>query len=304
MSTQGRCLICKTEGATLSPDGGGIRVACRQCRLFSISGTAEAVVQSWSHEKCAWLSGRARRHWIATKRHYKVTSDLLDTVDGPELVRVLDKQNALLADIAADSKAPGDEIERGSSDRVAIDAVNLNELIYHRQSLVERGLLKFVNSAGWVVITAQGWEHLEQLRFPIGGNRSDFFVAMSFDPSLVRIFKNGIEPGAADAGYNAKRVDSIDHNDKIDDRIIAGIRASFGLIADVTTRNAGAYFEAGFALGLGRPVVWTVRADDLDKLHFDTRQFRHIVWKDEADLRSQLAAHLLAIFGRGPVPPT
>jgi hypothetical protein len=33
------------------------------------------------------------------------------------------------------------------------------------------------------------------------------------------------------------------------------------------------YFEAGVALGLGRPVIWTCREDDIARLPFDTRQF-------------------------------
>ena len=37
---------------------------------------------------------------------------------------------------------------------------------------------------------------------------------------------------------------------------------------------------------LGRPVVWTCREDDKDKLHFDTRQFNHVIWTMPDDLRT------------------
>ncbi|HDX0809994.1 TPA: hypothetical protein RNS68_000985 [Stenotrophomonas maltophilia] len=295
------CPICETEGAIHTPNGGATNVNCPACRLFRVSGTAEAIIKNWSSDKKGWLSGRARRHWASTHRHYVIDSTLLDEIDGPELNTVPSKQNALLVDIAADSKHPGAGVMRGLNDIHAIDASNITELRYHIRSLTEWGLLSGANMT--YTITPAGWEYLERLRFPVGGNRSDFFVAMSFSPALRDAYENGIKPGAEAAGYNARRVDSVDHNDKIDDRIIAGIRGSYGVIVDVTTQNAGAYFEAGFALGLGRPVVWTVRQDDLPKLHFDTRQFRHIVWTDEADLREQLTTHLLAVFGRGPVAP-
>ncbi|WP_143062948.1 hypothetical protein [Stenotrophomonas indicatrix] len=210
-----------------------------------------------------------------------------------------DKQNALLLDIADSSEFPGDVVHVSSSAACVVDATTATELRYHISCLRERGLL--IDSDGPSVVSARGWEYLELLHNPVHGNRSDFFVAMSFRDELAEAWRQGIEPGAREAGYVAKRVDSDPHNGKIDDRIIAGIRSSFGVIADATTQNVGAYFEAGFAMGLGRPLVWTVRVDDIKNLHFDTRQFVHIVWSDPADLKNKLATHLLAIFGKGPI---
>ena len=92
------------------------------------------------------------------------------------------------------------------------------------------------------------------------------------------------------------RVDAVEHNDKIDDRIVLEIRRSGLLVADVTGHRPGVYFEAGLAMGLGLPVVWTVRDDDLDKVHFDTRQYNHIVWNTPADLASKLRNRILATF--------
>jgi hypothetical protein len=62
-----------------------------------------------------------------------------------------------------------------------------------------------------------------------------------------------------------------EHINKIGDEIISQIRRSKFLIADFTGHRGGVYFEAGLAMGLGLPVFWTCRRDDLDKLHFDIR---------------------------------
>ena len=70
-------------------------------------------------------------------------------------------------------------------------------------------------------------------------------------------------------------------------------------MADVTQQRAGVYFEAGYALGLGLPVFWCVRKDDLDNVHFDTRQYNHIVWENEEDLAEQLYLFVTAIIGKG-----
>ena len=36
-------------------------------------------------------------------------------------------------------------------------------------------------------------------------------------------------------------------------------------------------------------------------IHFDTQQYAHIVWKDAADLRKQLADRIAAVIGYGPL---
>ncbi|MCF2940650.1 hypothetical protein L1N85_19855 [Paenibacillus alkaliterrae] len=51
------------------------------------------------------------------------------------------------------------------------------------------------------------------------------------------------------------------------------------VISDFTEHKTGVYYEAGFAKGLGLEVIWTVREDNLDQCHFDTKQMNHIVWK-------------------------
>ena len=56
----------------------------------------------------------------------------------------------------------------------------------------------------------------------------------------------------------------------------------------------GVYFEGGFGMGLGRTVIWMCREDDLAHVHFDTRNYNHIVWVQPADLRSKLRDRLRA----------
>jgi len=60
----------------------------------------------------------------------------------------------------------------------------------------------------------------------------------------------------------------VHHNEKICDKIVSEIRKSGLLVADFTGNRGGVYFEAGFAMGLSIPVIWTCRASDVEKLHF------------------------------------
>jgi hypothetical protein len=65
--------------------------------------------------------------------------------------------------------------------------------------------------------------------------------------------------------------------------------------------RSGVFFEAGFGMGLGIPVVWTCRKDFTDELgnHFDTRQYNHLIWTDAADLKAKLRFRIeAAVIGR------
>jgi hypothetical protein len=76
-----------------------------------------------------------------------------------------------------------------------------------------------------------------------------------------------------------------------------------GIIGDGEHRTAvprgGVYFEAGFAQGLGIPVIWTCRSDQISHVHFDTRQFNHILWTTPEDLKVRLFNRIGAVVGLG-----
>ena len=133
------------------------------------------------------------------------------------------------------------------------------------------------------------------------------FVAMWFDESMNDLWEQGIEPGVRDAGYDPVRIDKTEPLDKIDDAIIAEIRRSRFVVVDFTHGNEGArgsvYYEAGFAYGIDIPVIFLCRKDMIDKIHFDTRQHKHIEWEKEkpGELRDKLANRISAVIGDGPL---
>lgn len=162
------------------------------------------------------------------------------------------------------------------------------------------GFLGSGRADGWFVITPRGWNFLDSLRVSDSDSMSAF-VAMWFDPSVHPAWLKAVAPGIEDAGYEAIRIDKVEHNRKIDDEIIASIRACKFLVADFTGQRGGVYFEAGLAQGLGKQVVWLCRKDELDKVHFDTRQYNFILWEDGklAELRTALQNRIEATIGKG-----
>jgi nucleoside 2-deoxyribosyltransferase len=68
----------------------------------------------------------------------------------------------------------------------------------------------------------------------------------------------------------------------IDDRMRLQIKSSRFLLADLTHGNKGAYWEAGYAEGLGKPVIYLCKQavfdDESSRPHFDTNHHLTITW--------------------------
>lgn len=145
-----------------------------------------------------------------------------------------------------------------------------------------------------VRLTINGWHRAEQLQLT-RGRPNQAFVAMWFDLRLREAYDAGFRPALEAAGYEAVRVDLLEHTGRIDDRILAEIRRSGLLVADFTGHRQGVYFEAGFAYGLAVPVIWCCREDEIGQAHFDTRQYNHLVWNSAAELRERLESRVRAL---------
>jgi hypothetical protein len=162
------------------------------------------------------------------------------------------------------------------------------------RELAEQDLIRFNEVRGGpqldtFYLTTRFWEIVENLqKTEVGNNRA--FVAMWFDKSMDDYYRDGIKKAIEEAGYAPVRIDLKDFNEKICDEIIAEIRRAKFMIADCSKYRTAVFFEAGFAKGLGREVIFTVRKEDVDKLkeHFDTRQYNHIVYDSPEDLRKKL----------------
>ena len=150
-----------------------------------------------------------------------------------------------------------------------------------------------------ILITMAGWQRVEEIS-KVRRDSSQAFVAMSFDKDLFEVWRDGFYPALNEVGYDPIRVDTQQTNHKIDNKIIADIRKSGLVVADFTGQKNGVYYEAGFAEGLGIEVIYSCRDTDIKNLHFDTRQYSHIVWTDLADLRKQLINRVEATLPNRP----
>lgn len=305
---QGECPICglSQKDVRTSDSGERLTLQCARCGNFTITRTAARVgVRKGAGPKLsAWIRERTESGVEAPIVNSETISQI---VDGLPDYSVSEKQLLLLRALERRSKYPGDVVNVvPEHDYPLAWSEGEKEFRYHLRSLIDRGLAKRVDGPPDlndsfvfdIEITPAGWEYIDKHARP-SVISDQVFVAMSFATELKPAWENAIRPALVKAGFRPYRIDAEPHLDRIDAKIITEIRNSKFLVVDVTQQRPGVYFEAGFANGLGLPVFWCVREDDLKNVHFDTRQYNHIVWKDEAHLADQLYLFVSAIVGHG-----
>lgn len=283
---------------------------CPRCGEYEITDVArDAQPEEFVRTHLYLLSGLARNSWERRKR-LRIDAKLLE--DRAEFEArvlsqcprgVIEKADHILGHLAGRSSYPGNEvIINAARDYPKFYCRNEPELRFHVKTLEERGLVTDVGvRAGGTLgatLTANGWRHVEDLKKP-NIDSKQAFIAMWFDDQLDAAYKQGIAGIEQDTGFKPLRIDMKQFNDKICDHIIAEIRQSRFLIADVTGHRHAVYFEAGYAMGLDLPVIWTCREDAMEETgrKFDTRQYNHITWKTPQELREKLKDRIAATIG-------
>ena len=145
-------------------------------------------------------------------------------------------------------------------------------------------------------IAVDGWKKIESLKkMQVISKKA--FVAMSFDSEMAET-EQAISQALKSAGYNAIIIKDKEHNNYIMPEIFHQIKNSKFLVLDVSKQNYGAYFEAGYAQGLGKEVIVCCKKSFFDnpetKPHFDILQKSMILWTDEKDLIARLKRRIEA----------
>lgn len=152
-------------------------------------------------------------------------------------------------------------------------------------------------SGGLYSLSLDGWERYEAER------RGDFasryvFLAMKFnDPVLDPFVETILKPAVRDAiAFDLVDVRNVSHAGIIDNIMRAQIRDAAFVIVDLTHDNSGAYWELGYAEGLGTPVIYICEQSKFDaaRTHFDTNHCTTVMWRadEPAAFTDQLVATL------------
>ena len=292
---------------------------------YFITGTATSVLINSDERTKACLTT-----WLIDQRRLgvkipEVGSHTIEKVKKQQSLSVLERADRLLKYMEREASSyPGEKFEFSTTNinptfmqmlAWSESKINRQEVSKAREEI--KFFIDYLSERDWITpgrknnssmrasykLTVKGYAHLDELGHKVTIS-SKAFVAMWFDESMEDVWEKGIKLAIEESGYEPVRIDQKEHSNKIDDEIIAEIRRSRFIVADFTHGDDGArggvYYEAGFAHGLNIPVIFTCREDVFEKIHFDTRQYNHIVWETPEKLLQRLTARIAAEIGDGP----
>lgn len=148
---------------------------------------------------------------------------------------------------------------------------------------------------GLIYQVATGKEQIPEIN-PVLPSSGMVFVSMPMNKDkydCVDQIRQGTKVAIEATGNEAYYVDLDAHNGNISDKIVEEIRNCKFLVADFTYQNTGVYYEAGYAKGIGKTVIYTCRQDDFVNVHFDIKQIQFVVWTDAEDLKRKLQEQII-----------
>lgn len=294
-----KCIFCDSTGieATFIAVNYSYRVDCPLCMTYIVNRTAieDNIINDISKEDRILFSAHLRNSYVKSHSSEilsRTIKNIPETVAAYKRLTPMDKASMVITYFAKLSTYFGYTIEFNRElEYTRFYCHKPFELKTIENYLLDKHLILRQDSG--IVLTMDGWKAYETLK-EINLNSKKVFVAMNFNANLKNIFDEAIYPACKECGFEAFRVDSKEHNEKICDKIISDIKSARFLIADFTEQRYGVYFEAGFAQGLRLKVIWTCKKGEENKLHFDTRQYNHIIWESLEDFKVQLINRIKA----------
>ena len=302
-----QCPICATPLNWVIPLPGGkdvVQFSCPRCGDFTLSGLALSVLPGKllvNKDGAAKLS-HAIHEMQRVAKGAEIYTNTLDRILETPLPRPREQADLLIRSIAETISGPGEtiwvEYEThgpiiGAKSEAGFDLV--------LSPLFDVGLLtgtqaNTMSSVGraHVTLTFEGWDYYESL---VAGAQivRKAFIAMKFgDGGLDRIVNEHFRPAVKATGFELVRLDDKPQAGLIDDRLRVEIQSSAFVLADLTHDNLGAYWEAGYAEGLGKSVIYTCAKAKFDSspTHFDTNHHLTILW--DLSVPEEAAAQLKA----------
>lgn len=174
-------------------------------------------------------------------------------------------------------------------DAIEAEARFIISCLIQQGLIADGGKLPFA-AAQRFTLTPRGYARIDELQ-RYTGNGKNALVAMQFGDE-TKPLREAIRKGIKAAKYNAIFIDEVQHNDFITPELLKYIRDSKFVVVDLTHKNNGAYFEEGYAMGLGKPVIQLCK--DGVQLHFDIAQKNTIMWATEDAIPELLRKRIIA----------
>lgn len=292
-----KCPVCESalSAAPITASGrDATRFSCPRCGTFLLTGT---LIQDLPYTLSKIPDASAKLSH-ALRRAQEVNTDVMfsthtiDEIFKRPLPSPKEQADLLIRWLANNIAGPGEMVNLASGTHAGVvgakSPAGFALIVDH---LFENGLLtgipaKTNSDPGQAIATLSfaGWEYYEELAKG-GAIYRKAFMAMKFgDATLDHVLETAFRPAVLETGFRLLKLDDVPKAGLIDDRLRVEIQGSDFLIADLTHENLGAYWEAGYAEGLGKPVIYTCERTkfDVTKTHFDTNHHLTVVWDADA----------------------
>ena len=313
----GQCPICRYDFVSVeSRDLGNWLVSdCPKCGKFKISRNAatrhgltiQDIPQIELDALCHSVKSLTRKSKNETLR---IDDDLLLLLKREARIKNPQEQLDLLVLWLGDVPDPSAWHDDPNPSEIlsvvgAQQNVHMLHILFHNavsRDLVDPRIQMHSGGVSQVRLSLTGWERFGALQNQVAESKSAF-MAMKFNEDLVRrAFEECFKPAAEDAGFRLSIATETQSAGLIDDQMRVAIRTSRFVVADLSDGNKGAYWEAGFAEGLGKPVIYTCRKDVWDNSetqpHFDTNHMVTVLWSPQTldAARAKMAATIRNTF--------
>jgi hypothetical protein len=316
------CPTCGDQSASRTPGqrgGDWARFDCPRCGVFELTGTAEAATGDWrfSSEQVPWVPYNMRLSQQSGSIPRMGTDDLVSIKKNLRRPTPSEAADNLIRRLGANLEF-GRFVNIGTERSLAyvIGATASKGVRYLAEELEKSGLVNIDRTSPaaenpenlFVDLSFSGWERFEALKR--GAHRGRFaFMAMAFGQNeLTEMVNNCFRKAVSATGFELRLLNDHEHQRAglIDDRLRVELEGARFLVVDLTYENGGAYWEAGYGEGLGKPVIYTCKKIVFEErrktgggTHFDTNHHLHILW-GEGDLDS-VASELKACI-RATIP--
>jgi len=290
------CPICNSVLTSPSVTvGNRNKLSCPRCGVFKLSNEVvdDLDLILTKHKDAEAKISHALRRAQENNSEVEFSIDAIDVIIEKPLPRPREQADFLIRWIAENIPGPGETLTVAPETHMGIIGAKtlagfgliVKSLLSDELITGLPGRVLGVNGEGNITLTLKGWEHYENLREGAGKYRKAFMAMKFGDSQLDGVFHHVFKPSAKQAGFDLFALNEVLRAGLIDDRLRVEIQASDFLVADLTHENAGAYWEAGYAEGMGKPVIYTCEKKkfESEKSHFDTNHHLTVLW-DETDL--------------------
>lgn len=280
---------------------------CDNCGTYVITYDArERRLPDYTSQQKSLIGGFLCERNLLGRERFRITSENIDMIFDYEVPQTVnEKIERLLQNLARLTPVPGNSLEINTERQYSLAYAEGKDEIWtylkwlRKRNYIEAGSDSLNGGKYTCKVSVDGWQKVDEM----GGTSyttDRVFIAMRFNDRMRGVCRNGLASAVSDAGYTPICLIDEEHNGLIDDKIITEIRRARFIIADLTGNRPSVYFEAGFALGLDKQVIWTCDKESGKSVHFDTDHYSRIIWTDVAKLREDLYNRIVATLGFGP----